>query len=85
VVSVDRSRHVPKIKYIRIQKNKNTLYTIITPRDPVSAAGNYHENTTLTLNTGGGGGGDVKSTASGIYHHSCIKIIICVRSLYREI
>jgi len=62
VVSVDRSRHVPKIKY---KNKKNTFYTI-TPRDPVAAAGNYHENTTLTLNTGGGGG--VKSTAAGIHY-----------------
>jgi len=67
VVSVDRSRHVPKIKYIRIKKY--ILYTI-TPRDPV--AGNYHENITLTLNTGGGGGG-VKSTAAGIRRYNVYK------------
>lgn len=49
---------------IYTNKKKNHILYTITPRDPV--AGNYHENTTMTLNTGGGGGGHVKSTAAGI-------------------
>jgi hypothetical protein len=45
----------------------------------VSAAGNYHENTTLTLNTGGGGGGGgVKSTAAGIIY----QLYICAFEVF---
>lgn len=63
MVSVDRSRHVPKIKnkvyYDMNEKNRNKHNSTTT--DPV--AGNYRvEDTAPTSNTGG-----VKSTAAAAW------------------